>query len=163
MVTHAGEAPEDRADQRDHCGTDGCQDARRGRGLGVDGDPREAVEIAQDVPLAACHGRDDGDDDGDGDGPDADRDPLLRPVATSVTTPILIAVPAIIAGVIIVGAGGGLIKPMQQRWEAGGPDAAGSPDAPDPAGSAPAVNVEGPASRTGPSGFVASGVPPQAA
>ena len=25
---------------------------------------------------------------------------------------------AIIAGVIIVGAGGGLIKPMQQRWEA---------------------------------------------
>ncbi|RWR20563.1 hypothetical protein D8Y23_05545 [Microbacterium enclense] len=39
-------------------------------------------------------------------------------VATFVTTPILIAVLAIIAGVIIVGAGGGLIKPMQQRWEA---------------------------------------------
>jgi hypothetical protein len=39
-------------------------------------------------------------------------------VATSVTTPILIAVLAIIAGVIIVGAGGGLIKPMQHRWEA---------------------------------------------
>ncbi|MEV8024775.1 hypothetical protein [Microbacterium sp. NPDC080220] len=39
-------------------------------------------------------------------------------VATSVTSPILIAVLAIIAGVIIVGAGGGLIKPMQQRWEA---------------------------------------------
>lgn len=38
-------------------------------------------------------------------------------VATTVTTPILIAVLAIIAGVIIVGAGGGLIKPMQQRWE----------------------------------------------
>lgn len=38
-------------------------------------------------------------------------------VATSVTTPILIAVLAIIAGVIIVGAGGGLIKPMQARWE----------------------------------------------
>jgi hypothetical protein len=38
-------------------------------------------------------------------------------VATSVTTPILIAVLAIIAGVVIVGAGGGLIKPMQQRWE----------------------------------------------
>lgn len=35
-----------------------------------------------------------------------------------MTTPILIAVLAIIAGVIIVGAGGGLIKPMQQRWEA---------------------------------------------
>jgi ABC-type multidrug transport system fused ATPase/permease subunit len=39
-------------------------------------------------------------------------------IATTVTTPILIAVLAIIAGVIIVGAGGGLIKPMQQRWEA---------------------------------------------
>ncbi|MCJ1673679.1 MULTISPECIES: hypothetical protein [unclassified Rathayibacter] len=39
-------------------------------------------------------------------------------VATTVTTPILVAVLAIIAGVIIVGAGGGLIKPMQQRWEA---------------------------------------------
>jgi len=39
-------------------------------------------------------------------------------VATTVTTPILIAVLAIIAGVIIVGAGGGLVKPMQARWEA---------------------------------------------
>ncbi|MBF4584882.1 mechanosensitive ion channel family protein [Curtobacterium sp. VKM Ac-2887] len=39
-------------------------------------------------------------------------------VATSVTTPLLIAVLAIIAGVVIVGAGGGLIKPMQHRWEA---------------------------------------------
>ena len=38
-------------------------------------------------------------------------------VATTVTTPILIAVLAIIAGVVIVGAGGGLIKPMQARWE----------------------------------------------
>ncbi|MCJ1709677.1 hypothetical protein MT344_00600 [Clavibacter michiganensis subsp. phaseoli] len=38
-------------------------------------------------------------------------------VATTVTTPILIAVLAIIAGVIIVGVGGGLIKPMQARWE----------------------------------------------
>jgi hypothetical protein len=39
-------------------------------------------------------------------------------VATTVTTPILITVLAIIAGVVIVGAGGGLIKPMQHRWEA---------------------------------------------
>lgn len=39
-------------------------------------------------------------------------------VATTVTTPILVTVLAIIAGVIIVGAGGGLIRPMQQRWEA---------------------------------------------
>ena len=38
-------------------------------------------------------------------------------VATTVTTPILIAILATIAGVIIVGAGGGLIKPMQTRWE----------------------------------------------
>ena len=35
-----------------------------------------------------------------------------------VATTVTIAVLAIIAGVIIVGAGGGLIKPMQQRWEA---------------------------------------------
>ncbi len=38
-------------------------------------------------------------------------------VATTVTTPVLVAILATIAGVIIVGAGGGLIKPMQQRWE----------------------------------------------
>ncbi len=38
-------------------------------------------------------------------------------VATTVTTPVLIAILATIAGVIVVGAGGGLIKPMQQRWE----------------------------------------------
>ncbi|WP_199726114.1 MULTISPECIES: hypothetical protein [unclassified Frondihabitans] len=38
-------------------------------------------------------------------------------VATTVTTPILITVLAIIGGVIVVGAGGGLIKPMQARWE----------------------------------------------
>ena len=38
-------------------------------------------------------------------------------VATTVTTPILITVLAIIAGVLIVGVGGGAIKPMQNRWE----------------------------------------------
>jgi hypothetical protein len=38
-------------------------------------------------------------------------------VATTVTTPVLIAVLATVGGVIVVGAGGGLIKPMQQRWE----------------------------------------------
>jgi len=38
-------------------------------------------------------------------------------VATTVTTPVLIAVLATLSGVIIVGAGGGLIKPMQHRWE----------------------------------------------
>lgn len=38
-------------------------------------------------------------------------------VATTVTTPVLVAILATVAGVIIVGAGGGLIKPMQTRWE----------------------------------------------
>lgn len=38
-------------------------------------------------------------------------------VATTVTTPILITVLAIIGGVIIIGVGGGLVKPMQTRWE----------------------------------------------
>jgi hypothetical protein len=38
-------------------------------------------------------------------------------VAESVTTPLLIAVLATVAGVVIVGAGGGLIRPMQHRWE----------------------------------------------
>lgn len=38
-------------------------------------------------------------------------------VAAAVTTPVLIAVLATLAGVTIVGAGGGLIKPMQSRWE----------------------------------------------
>lgn len=38
-------------------------------------------------------------------------------VATTVTTPILITILAIVGGVIVVGVGGGLIKPMQQRWE----------------------------------------------
>lgn len=38
-------------------------------------------------------------------------------VATAVTTPVLVTVLATIGGVIVVGAGGGLIRPMQQRWE----------------------------------------------
>ncbi len=38
-------------------------------------------------------------------------------IATTVTTPVLITVLATLAGVAIVGLGGGLIKPMQQRWE----------------------------------------------
>ena len=38
-------------------------------------------------------------------------------VATTVTTPILVAILATIVGVLVVGAGGGLIKPMQTRWE----------------------------------------------
>lgn len=38
-------------------------------------------------------------------------------IATTVTTPILIAVLAAVVGVIIVGVGGGLIGPMSRRWE----------------------------------------------
>lgn len=38
-------------------------------------------------------------------------------IATTVTTPVLIAVLATIAGILVVGVGGGLVKPMQNRWE----------------------------------------------
>src|SRR5437773_3519397 len=38
-------------------------------------------------------------------------------VATTVTTPILIAVLATIAGILVVGVGGGVVRPMQARWE----------------------------------------------
>jgi hypothetical protein len=38
-------------------------------------------------------------------------------IATAVTQPVLIAVLAMVAGVVIVGVGGGLIRPMQARWE----------------------------------------------
>ena len=38
-------------------------------------------------------------------------------IATSVTGPLLYAILGTVAGVIVVGAGGGLIKPMQGRWE----------------------------------------------
>jgi hypothetical protein len=38
-------------------------------------------------------------------------------VATTVTTPVLITVLATIGGILVVGVGGGMIRPMQQRWE----------------------------------------------
>ncbi|WP_299051936.1 hypothetical protein [uncultured Nocardioides sp.] len=38
-------------------------------------------------------------------------------VATTVTTPILVTILATIGGILVVGVGGGLIKPMQHRWE----------------------------------------------
>ncbi|WDZ82198.1 mechanosensitive ion channel family protein [Micromonospora cathayae] len=38
-------------------------------------------------------------------------------IATTVTTPVLIAVLATVAGILIVGVGGGLVKPMQARWD----------------------------------------------
>ncbi|WP_304451747.1 hypothetical protein [Nocardiopsis sp. YSL2] len=37
-------------------------------------------------------------------------------VATTVTTPVLIAVLATVGGILVVGVGGGLIRPMQSRW-----------------------------------------------
>ncbi|MEY9213714.1 hypothetical protein NI17_023330 [Thermobifida halotolerans] len=37
-------------------------------------------------------------------------------VAVSVTLPVLITVLATAAGILIVGVGGGLVRPMQQRW-----------------------------------------------
>jgi hypothetical protein len=38
-------------------------------------------------------------------------------VATTVTTPVLVTVLATIGGILVVGVGGGLIRPMQSRWE----------------------------------------------
>ncbi len=38
-------------------------------------------------------------------------------VATTVTTPVLITVLATVGGIAVIGVGGGLVKPMQQRWE----------------------------------------------
>ncbi len=37
-------------------------------------------------------------------------------VATTVTTPILVAVLATVGGILVVGVGGGLIDPMRDRW-----------------------------------------------
>ena len=38
-------------------------------------------------------------------------------VAVAVTLPVLITVLATVAGILIVGVGGGLVGPMRQRWE----------------------------------------------
>jgi hypothetical protein len=38
-------------------------------------------------------------------------------VATTVTTPVLVAILATIGGILVVGVGGGLVRPMQSRWE----------------------------------------------
>ncbi|MFD6095987.1 hypothetical protein ACFVWN_16015 [Nocardiopsis flavescens] len=38
-------------------------------------------------------------------------------IATTVTTPVLVAVLATVGGILVVGVGGGLIRPMQSRWE----------------------------------------------
>jgi hypothetical protein len=38
-------------------------------------------------------------------------------IATTVTTPVLIATLATVAGILIVGVGGGLVRPMAHRWD----------------------------------------------
>jgi hypothetical protein len=38
-------------------------------------------------------------------------------VAVAVTMPVLIAVLATVGGILVVGVGGGLVRPMQQRWD----------------------------------------------
>lgn len=38
-------------------------------------------------------------------------------IATTVTTPVLIAFLATVSGILVVGVGGGLVKPMQARWD----------------------------------------------
>lgn len=38
-------------------------------------------------------------------------------IAVTVTLPVLIAVLATIGGILVVGVGGGLVRPMQARWE----------------------------------------------
>ncbi|WP_089155683.1 mechanosensitive ion channel family protein [Micromonospora sp. NBS 11-29] len=38
-------------------------------------------------------------------------------IATTVTTPVLVAFLATVAGILVVGVGGGLVKPMQNRWD----------------------------------------------
>ncbi len=38
-------------------------------------------------------------------------------IATTVTTPVLVAVLATVGGILVIGVGGGLVKPMQSRWE----------------------------------------------
>lgn len=38
-------------------------------------------------------------------------------VATAVTTPVLVTILATVGGILVVGVGGGLIKPMQNRWD----------------------------------------------
>ena len=38
-------------------------------------------------------------------------------IATSVTLPVLITVLATVGGILVVGVGGGLVRPMQERWQ----------------------------------------------
>lgn len=38
-------------------------------------------------------------------------------VATAETTPVLIAVLATVGDILVVGVGGGRVRPMQQRWD----------------------------------------------
>jgi hypothetical protein len=69
--------------------------------------------------------------------------------AATVTTPILIAILATVGGVAVVGVGGGLIKPMQARWETYLTKAeAEAPKAKAEAGSAPSITEQAKKAKT---------------
>lgn len=69
-------------------------------------------------------------------------------IATTVTMPVLITALATIGGVLVVGVGGGLIRPMQQRWEGWLSSAERQISAPpaNSAGAAPTAAERGPES-----------------
>lgn len=70
-------------------------------------------------------------------------------VATAITTPILVTVLATIGGILVVGVGGGLIKPMAQRWEGYLSTAeAEAPKIKEQAKSAPSVKEQAQAAKT---------------
>lgn len=70
-------------------------------------------------------------------------------VATAITTPILVTVLATIGGILVVGVGGGLIKPMTQRWEGYLSTAeAEAPKIKEQAKSAPSVKEQAQAAKT---------------
>ncbi|QRP42660.1 hypothetical protein [Amycolatopsis sp. FDAARGOS 1241] len=90
-------------------------------------------------------------------------------IATTVTTPVLVTVLATIGGIAVVGFGGGLIRPMQQRWQRwldrvdeeipraagqarqrGREDAAARSEAPTEASATPAGTTTAPARDTAP-------------
>jgi len=108
-------------------------------------------------------------------------------IATTVTGPVLVTVLATVGGILVVGVGGGLIKPMQQRWEdalskaqqesrtiraqsAGSQPAAGGEQPATPATASgtpygvagtPEINVDAPASSAGAPTRAYSNLPPQ--
>lgn len=58
MVAHPADPAEDGADERDDRGSESGEDAGEGGGVGRDGDAREALQVAEDVPLRSGDGGD---------------------------------------------------------------------------------------------------------